>query len=155
MATAATVYATSPATADRPNVILIYADDLGIGMLGCYGQWVVTTPHIDRLAAQYDILPTVADLTGGHTPKGKDGISFVSALLNHTQSQQHEYVIINNGWKLVEIDRDKDLFQLYRLPVDNEERHDLADKHPQKMAELKQILLRELDSPRPDLPLNY
>jgi len=37
---------------DRPNVILIYADDLGIGMLGCYGQKVVTTPNIDRLAAE-------------------------------------------------------------------------------------------------------
>ena len=36
------------ATDVRPNVILIYADDLGIGMLGCYGQKVVTTPNIDR-----------------------------------------------------------------------------------------------------------
>lgn len=35
---------------DKPNVILIYADDLGIGMLGCYGQKLVKTPHIDRLA---------------------------------------------------------------------------------------------------------
>ncbi|TWU19022.1 Arylsulfatase [Allorhodopirellula heiligendammensis] len=39
--------------ADRPpNVILIFADDLGPGMLGCYGQQVVTTPHIDQLAAE-------------------------------------------------------------------------------------------------------
>jgi arylsulfatase A-like enzyme len=41
-----------PATMDRPNVILIYADDLGIGMLGCYGQQVVATPHIDQLASE-------------------------------------------------------------------------------------------------------
>ncbi len=122
----------------------------------------------DMLAAQYDVLPTVADLTGGQTPKGKDGISFVPALLNRTQSRQHEYVIVNNGfvsghlsrtcliaidgWKLVEVDRDKDLFQLYHLPEDNEERHDLAAKHPEKVAQLKGILLRELDSARPDLP---
>lgn len=37
---------------ERPNVILIFADDLGPGMLGCYGQQVVQTPHIDRLAAE-------------------------------------------------------------------------------------------------------
>ena len=38
---------------ERPdNVILIYADDLGIGMLGCYGQQLVKTPNIDRLAAE-------------------------------------------------------------------------------------------------------
>jgi len=36
----------------KPNVILIYADDLGIGMLGSYGQSLIKTPHIDRLAAE-------------------------------------------------------------------------------------------------------
>lgn len=36
----------------KPNVILIYADDLGRGMLGTYGQKIVKTPNIDRLANQ-------------------------------------------------------------------------------------------------------
>lgn len=40
------------AAGTRPNIILIYADDLGMGMLGCYGQEIVKTPNIDRLAAQ-------------------------------------------------------------------------------------------------------
>ncbi|NWK56538.1 arylsulfatase [Verrucomicrobiaceae bacterium N1E253] len=40
------------ATTERPNVILILADDLGAGMLGHNGQKIVTTPHIDRLAAE-------------------------------------------------------------------------------------------------------
>jgi len=35
-----------------PNVIYIMADDLGYGDLGCYGQEVIKTPNIDRLAAQ-------------------------------------------------------------------------------------------------------
>lgn len=37
---------------EKPNIILIFADDLGPGMLGCYGQKIVTTPHIDQLAAE-------------------------------------------------------------------------------------------------------
>ena len=38
--------------ADRkPNVILIVADDLGYGELGCYGQEKFQTPNIDRIAA--------------------------------------------------------------------------------------------------------
>ena len=41
-----------PASIENPNVILIYADDLGAGMLGCYGQKIIKTPHIDRLAAE-------------------------------------------------------------------------------------------------------
>jgi len=39
-------------TPSQPNVILIYADDLGYGDLACYGSQVSATPHIDRLAAQ-------------------------------------------------------------------------------------------------------
>ncbi len=34
---------------ERPNVILIYADDLGRGMLSYYGQKFISTPNIDRL----------------------------------------------------------------------------------------------------------
>jgi arylsulfatase A-like enzyme len=36
----------------RPNVIYIYADDLGYGELGCYGQKKIKTPHLDRLASE-------------------------------------------------------------------------------------------------------
>ena len=36
---------------DRPNVILLVADDLGYGDLSCYGATSVSTPHVDRLAA--------------------------------------------------------------------------------------------------------
>lgn len=34
----------------KPNLIYILADDLGIGDLGCYGQQKLKTPNIDRLA---------------------------------------------------------------------------------------------------------
>jgi arylsulfatase A-like enzyme len=38
--------------ADRPNIIVIYADDLGYGDVGCYGATRVETPNIDRLAKE-------------------------------------------------------------------------------------------------------
>lgn len=46
----------------RPNVVYIYADDLGRGMLGCYGQKHYATPNIDRLAAEHP--DRVLELTG-------------------------------------------------------------------------------------------
>ena len=36
----------------KPNIILILADDLGYGELGCYGQKQIATPHVDQLAAE-------------------------------------------------------------------------------------------------------
>jgi arylsulfatase A-like enzyme len=36
----------------QPNIIFILADDLGYGDLGCYGQEIIQTPNIDRLAAE-------------------------------------------------------------------------------------------------------
>jgi arylsulfatase A-like enzyme len=40
------------ATAVRPNVIVILADDMGPGDLGCYGGKQAPTPRIDRLASE-------------------------------------------------------------------------------------------------------
>jgi arylsulfatase A-like enzyme len=37
---------------EKMNIIYIYADDLGRGMLSCYGQEYFKTPNIDRLAAE-------------------------------------------------------------------------------------------------------
>ena len=40
------------AEADRSNVVFILADDLGYGDLGSYGQAIIQTPRLDRMAAE-------------------------------------------------------------------------------------------------------
>ena len=36
----------------QQNVVVIYADDLGFGDLGCYGSRKIDTPNLDRLCAE-------------------------------------------------------------------------------------------------------
>jgi choline-sulfatase len=49
-AMAAPVLAQKKKTEERPNILLILADDLAAWMLGCYGNKEIHTPNIDRLS---------------------------------------------------------------------------------------------------------
>src|SRR5439155_8047216 len=40
------------ASAERPNIVFVLADDLGYGELGSYGQKKIRTPRLDRMAAE-------------------------------------------------------------------------------------------------------
>lgn len=116
----------------------------------------------DVLSAHYDFLATLAEIGGTEVPNGKDSISYLPTLLGKMQ-EQHEYVVVCNrnrfmgrsalitsdGWKVIQIGEDD--FQLYNIKTDNEERCNLAAKYPERTGNLSAILIRELNSQRPDL----
>jgi arylsulfatase A-like enzyme len=45
-------FATPAPAEERPNIVLIMADDLGYSELGSYGQKLIQTPHLDQLAKE-------------------------------------------------------------------------------------------------------
>lgn len=109
----------------------------------------------NRLSANYDFLSTAAEIVGIDCPPGKDGSSFLQAVLtNDRDRQDHQYVVyasfngpalvMNDGWKLRYVAMNNS-FQLYFLPEDYREEHDLSSEHPEKVEALRVILLQECD----------
>ncbi|TWU45440.1 Arylsulfatase [Novipirellula aureliae] len=142
-----------------------YQGGMQCPMIVRWPNQIAAGQETDLLAAHYDFMATLADVLNVEPPAGKDGISYLPTLRSQEQSQTHDYVIINNqfnqmgrtaiiardGWKLIELDRKQDRFQLYNIADDNEERHELSAEYPEKVSQLKASLLSEIDSPRPDL----
>lgn len=46
------IYSEEKVNAERPNIIYILADDMGVYDLGCYGQQMIKTPNIDKMATE-------------------------------------------------------------------------------------------------------
>jgi arylsulfatase A len=80
----------------KPNVLLILADDLGVGDVGCYGSKMIQTPNVDRLAAEGVRATDAHAIASVCTP------SRYSIL---TGRYYHRYPYNWNGESLVEPDR--------------------------------------------------
>ncbi len=106
------------------------------------------------LVANYDILPTVAEITGYSKKFNTDGISFYKKLIADEIDEQHEYVVYSSfsgpalisrdGWKIRSYLKEN-VFELYYLPDDFREANDLSEKHPEKLKKLKTKLYEACD----------
>jgi arylsulfatase A-like enzyme len=100
--------------------------------------------------AHWDILPTVTELAGAKTPAGLDGMSMVRALRGEQQPTHpffywefHErgfqQAVRMGDWKAVRLKKDAPL-ELYDLPDDPLEAHDLAAGNPDVVAKIQKYL---------------
>lgn len=106
------------------------------------------------LVANYDILPTIAEITGYSSSLNSDGLSFYHELIQTDPGTEHEFVVFSSflgptlitkdGWKIRSY-LDKKAFELYYIPDDFREENDLAGKFPDKLIELKDKLLEACD----------
>ncbi|MEN7551678.1 arylsulfatase [Rapidithrix thailandica] len=108
-----------------------------------------------RLVANYDLLPTIAGITGFSGPLQTDGISFLPELNGETSVESgHDFVvyasflgptlITREGWK-IRTYLHKNIFELYYLPEDYREEKNLAEKYPERLEELKSKLISACD----------
>ncbi len=117
----------------------------------------------DHISAFWDVLPTMAELTGQPIPEQVDGISFLPTLRGKPdQQEQHEYLYwehpqtprrdqavrmgpwkgVVRGWRTQEPGK----LELYNLETDLGEQHDVADQFPEIVQRIEGII-REAHQP--------
>ena len=110
------------------------------------------------VGAHWDFMPTACDLAGVAPPANIDGISYVNLLKKGDKEQKkHKYVYfelhLRGPWRrglrmgnwvalqqqTTSADPDKNPIELYNLADDLAQKHNLADKYPEKVAEFKKM----------------
>jgi arylsulfatase A-like enzyme len=119
----------------------------------------------DQVSAQYDLMATLADLTGQKLNE-TDGISFLPTLRGETKNQkQHEYLywefssgggqyaIRMGDWKGIRTGVSKNSnsqWEVYNLSSDKAETTNVASQHPELVEKFKQILNQRTPSQNPE-----
>lgn len=115
-----------------------------------------------HVSVQYDILPTLAELTGARV-KETDGVSLLPSLLGEaSRQQQHSFFYFeypeNGGQLAVRIGNWKGIrrnlrkqpsspWELYDLQADPSEKFDRSSQYPELIREMEQIVKREHQHP--------
>lgn len=145
----------------------LYEGGIRVPMIISWPGHVQPNTETDFMCSFWDVLPTFEEIIH---PKAKqkemDGVSMLPLLENRKGQKEHEFLYFEfqelNGrqavrkgpWKLVHMNirGDKSYYELYNLASDPSERHNILDQYPEKVAELKDIMVRE-HRPDPNWPL--
>lgn len=100
-----------------------------------------------------DMLATFAELGGGTAPRGLDSLSFVPELLGRGKQAKHDYlywefyekgysqaVLLDGHWKGIRLLKPSAPIELYDLTTDIGEQTNLAEKNPELVARLAEIM---------------
>ena len=109
----------------------------------------------DHISAFWDIMPTLAEITGAKLPENIDGISFLPAITGKKNQKQHEYLywefheqggktaVRMENWKAVKRDINiipQGITELYDLSVDTGETNNVASAHPDIVKKMEEIM---------------
>jgi len=109
---------------------------------------------VDRLVSTADVVPTALELLGLPADPELDGTSLLSAEARPAVSQSGNRLALRSGdWK-IEFRGQTREWTLFDLAADPDETTDLEESHPERFAELKEMLTRARRRPPLAKPVN-
>ena len=133
----------------------LYEGGIRVPMIAHWPGRIAAGSESGHVSAFWDVLPTVAELTGQAVPGERDGISLLPTLIGEGKQRQHEYLYWEfherggrlaarkGNWKAVQyevLENPDGPVALYDLSTDISEENNLADQHPDILNEMKAIL---------------
>lgn len=134
----------------------VYEGGIRIPMIANWPNHIEKGSVSEHISAFYDVLPTLCDIVGVEAPNDIDGISFKPTLLNQKQkkhdhlywefpSYKGQQAVRMGKWKGIR----KNIFEenmdieLYDLDKDIMEENNVADKYPEVVKKIKQVMKDE------------
>lgn len=126
-----------------------YEGGMRVPMIAWWPETIKAGKKTDHITAFWDVMPTLAELTGATLPVETDGISFLPLLLGKKGQAEHKdlywefherggwQAIRQGNWKLIRQPVDgSSRYELYDLSNDLHEDRNLAEQYPDKVSEL-------------------
>ena len=134
----------------------VYEGGIRVPLIASWPGKIKPQTNSDHIAAFYDVLPTLCELSDAEIPQDIDGKSFLPALLGKEQSE-HEFMYwefpASGGQQAVRMGKWKGIRQnlfkgnleikLYDLENDIKEEKDVAAQYPPIVEKIKQIMQQE------------
>lgn len=137
----------------------VYEGGIRVPMIARWKGVIKPGTETDHISAFWDVLPTMADIVNVDIKHKIDGISYLPTLMGDRKKQkQHDHLywefherggrraLRQGDWKVVQNDVGKSpagSYELYNIKKDPSETTNLADKYPQRVKELADIMLSE------------
>ena len=148
----------------------LYEGGIRVPLVARWPGKIAPGSESDLLSAFWDIMPTIAEVTGTSAPTGIDGLSLAPTLLNAGNQQTHDYLywefpsyggqqaVRRGDWKAIrqnilrQDNPDPLKIELYNLAEDAGESKDVSGENPELVEQLRMIM-RETRVPSELFPI--
>ncbi len=138
----------------------LYEGGIRVPLIASWPNKIAPGTTTDHISAFWDILPTLCEITNTKVPSRIDGISFLPTLLGESQEQPN-YLYFEipeyGGQQAVRLGNYKGIrkdikkgnlkVELYNLKNDIREQNNIAEKNPQIVKEIEEIMKKEHKPP--------